>query len=82
MEGLSEPLRYPAPAAQLVHWIVKASKLCNLRCLYCYEWNELGNRARLSLEGWERLLVMIREYHQKRAAELRTFPELHCLAWG
>ena len=80
MEGISEPLRYPAPAAQLVHWVVKASKLCNLRCLYCYEWNELGNRARLSLEGWERLLVMIREYHQKRAAELRA-PFQSCIVW-
>jgi sulfatase maturation enzyme AslB (radical SAM superfamily) len=39
MKGISQPLRYPAPAAQLVHWVVKASKFCNLRCLYCYEWN-------------------------------------------
>ena len=23
MEGISEPLRYPAPAAQLVHWVDK-----------------------------------------------------------
>ena len=70
----------PRLPAQLVHWVVKASKLCNLRCLYCYEWNELGSRARLSLEGWERLLVMIREYHQKRAAELRA-PFQSCIVW-
>jgi uncharacterized protein len=60
--------------------VVKSSKLCNLRCRYCYEWNELGNRERLSLEGWERLLVMIREYHQKRAAELRA-PFQSCIVW-
>ena len=59
---------------------MKASKLCNLRCLYCYEWNELGNRARLSLEGWERLLVMIRDYHQRRVAELRG-PFQSCIVW-
>jgi uncharacterized protein len=73
-------LRHPPPAAQLVHWVVKASKLCNLRCRYCYEWNELGNHARLSLDGWERLLLMIREYHQRRVAELQA-PFQSCIAW-
>lgn len=73
-------LRHPAPAAQLVHWVVKASKLCNLRCLYCYEWNELGNHARLSFEGWERLLLMIREYHRRRVAALRA-PFQSCIVW-
>jgi uncharacterized protein len=60
--------------------VVKASKLCNLRCLYCYEWDELGSRARLSLEGWKRLLLMIREYHRRRAAELRA-PFQSCIVW-
>ena len=60
--------------------MVKASKLCNLRCRYCYEWNELGSRARLSLDGWERLLLMIRQYHQKRAAELGA-PFQSCIVW-
>jgi len=60
--------------------VVKASKLCNLRCLYCYEWNELGNQARLSLEGWERLLLMIRDYHQRRVAELQG-PFQSCIVW-
>lgn len=80
MKGTSRALRHAAPATERVHWVVKASKLCNLRCLYCYEWNELSNRERLSLEGWERLLVMIREYHQKRAAELRA-PFQSCIIW-
>jgi uncharacterized protein len=71
---------YPAPAGQLVHWIVKASKLCNLRCRYCYEWNELGSLERLSLEGWERLLLMVREYHHRRAPQLQTSFQ-SCIVW-
>jgi sulfatase maturation enzyme AslB (radical SAM superfamily) len=30
--------------------VVKVSKLCNLRCEYCYEYPELGNRAAMSRE--------------------------------
>src|SRR6185503_8399340 len=30
--------------------IVKVSKYCNLRCSYCYEYNELANKRRMSLE--------------------------------
>lgn len=70
----------PAPAAELVNWIVKASKLCNLRCRYCYEWEELGDMARLSLEGWQRLLGMIRAYHRKRVAELGSGFQT-CIIW-
>jgi uncharacterized protein len=46
-----------------VEWVVKASKFCNLRCEYCYEWNSLGDGARISLEHWRRLLAAIRSYH-------------------
>jgi len=46
-----------------VEWVVKASKFCNLRCEYCYEWNSLGDEARISLENWRRLLGAIRWYH-------------------
>lgn len=49
-----------------MNWVVKASKLCNLRCRYCYEWAELANRDRLSLDGWERLLHSLRWYHDQR----------------
>lgn len=34
----------------LTQWVVKVSKLCNLRCDYCYEMPELGNPARMSLD--------------------------------
>jgi uncharacterized protein len=32
----------------LTQWVVKLSKFCNLRCEYCYELPELGNRARMA----------------------------------
>jgi uncharacterized protein len=46
-----------------VEWVVKASKFCNLRCEYCYEWNSLGNPERISLEQWASVLEGIRTYH-------------------
>jgi uncharacterized protein len=46
-------------------WVVKASKFCNLRCKYCYEWNELGNRERMSLSLWKKILVAIRELNTR-----------------
>ena len=48
-------------------WTIKASKLCNLRCRYCYEWNELGDPARLSLPEWGKIFRAIR-----RASELQS----------
>jgi uncharacterized protein len=34
----------------VTQWVIKVSKFCNLRCDYCYEFPELGNRARMSQE--------------------------------
>jgi len=48
-------------------WTIKASKLCNLRCRYCYEWNELGSPARLSLPEWAKIFQAI-----KTATELQS----------
>src|SRR5205814_1318176 len=45
------------------NWIVKASKLCNLRCRYCYEWNDLHRGDRIQLPQWWRLLEAVRDYH-------------------
>lgn len=36
-----------------MHFVIKLSKLCNLRCTYCYEYDELGNKERMSLENLE-----------------------------
>ncbi|WP_162171763.1 radical SAM protein [Sulfitobacter donghicola] len=35
---------------------MKLSKFCNLRCSYCYEWDGLGDPARLDLEKLSRFL--------------------------
>jgi uncharacterized protein len=53
-----------------INWVVKVSKLCNMRCRYCYEWEELSNRARMSFELWERLLHSARDYHDRQEARL------------
>src|SRR5689334_20752427 len=71
--------RVAAPASQTVNWVIKASKLCNLRCSYCYEWDELADRRRMSLAVWERMLHMIREYHERRTRESGRFQT--CLIW-
>ena len=46
-----------APRIQLV---VKISKYCNLRCDYCYEFNELSDKTRISLANIERMLRNLR----------------------
>jgi uncharacterized protein len=33
-----------------LQFVFKTSKYCNLRCTYCYEYNELGVRRRMSLD--------------------------------
>jgi uncharacterized protein len=44
------------PVAQVV---MKISKYCNLRCTYCYEFNELGNKQRMSLDLISRIFENI-----------------------
>jgi uncharacterized protein len=39
----------PLVSANL-QFVFKTSKYCNLRCSYCYEYNELGFRQRMSAE--------------------------------
>jgi len=56
--------------AMTVNWVVKVSKLCNLRCRYCYEWEELGSRSRMSFELWAQLLQSVREYHERQMMRL------------
>jgi len=54
-----------------VEWVVKASKLCNLRCAYCYEWNSLANTRRIAVEEWRQILTAIRDYHVFLARQLQ-----------
>ncbi|QYX32777.1 radical SAM protein [Sphaerospermopsis torques-reginae] len=42
--------------------IMKLSKLCNLRCTYCYEYDELANKERMSLDGIEFFFKNMADY--------------------
>lgn len=45
--------------------IVKVSKLCNLRCAYCCETTELGDRARISVDNIRLIFGRVREFLQR-----------------
>lgn len=63
-----------------ISWVIKASKLCNLRCRYCYEWNDLDKADRISLADWEKLLTAIRSYHQIQINRLDS-PVTSLIIW-
>ena len=42
-------------------FVLKLSKLCNLRCTYCYEYDELGLNARMPLDRLERFFAWLAE---------------------
>jgi uncharacterized protein len=63
-----------------VEWVIKASKFCNLRCAYCYEWNSLDHRERIGLDQWPQLLANIASYHAMLEARLGTTVESR-LVW-
>jgi len=46
-----------------VEWVVKISKLCNLRCTYCYEFPFLGNPERMRLDDLARMFGHIADYY-------------------
>lgn len=45
-----------------LNFIIKVSKLCNLRCVYCYEMPELGNQNRMSLEDLGKMFCHVRDF--------------------
>lgn len=47
-----------------VNWTVKASKFCNLRCKYCYEWDELARREQIAPDQWEHIFAAADRYHR------------------
>jgi len=56
-------------------WEIKVSKLCNLRCGYCYEFDELSDPRRISLENWRSILESVRWYQEileRRGEPVRT----------
>lgn len=49
-------------------WVIKCSKLCDLRCSYCYEWEHLADSARIALAEWPKILRAIARYHEIQTA--------------
>ena len=45
-----------------IEFVTKISKHCNLRCSYCYEYNDLADTRRLSLENAARILRNLKDY--------------------
>ena len=66
-------------SARRMVWVVSPSKLCNLRCAYCYEWNELGNPARMSEDLIRGILGNVRAYHLE--LERRFGRSLSSISW-
>ena len=53
-----------------MQWVIKATKLCNLRCKYCYEWDSLSDASRMSLDVWRSTLQAIVEYAELAEQQL------------
>jgi uncharacterized protein len=69
-----------APQGRSINWVIKLSKLCNLRCGYCYEWNELGNTRRMGVDLIERIIQAAEDLHRMRletTAAVRTTLIMH-----
>ncbi|MBD2623161.1 radical SAM protein [Microcystis flos-aquae FACHB-1344] len=49
---------------RLTQFVMKTSKLCNLRCKYCYEFEELGKNSRMSLEQLKIAYKYIADYYE------------------
>ena len=46
-----------------VEWVMKISKLCNLRCTYCYEFPFLAEKDRMSLVDLKRMFGHIADFY-------------------
>jgi len=54
-----------------MHFVLKLSKLCNLRCTYCYEYDELAVKDRMPREGLEFFIAGVADFAlQQRARGL------------
>jgi uncharacterized protein len=47
-------------------WQIKVGTLCNLRCRYCYEWDRLGDRGRLTLQQWRKVFEAVEAHRYRR----------------
>ncbi|MDC0720879.1 radical SAM protein [Nannocystis bainbridge] len=68
-----------APSTHHLHVVIKLSKLCNLRCEYCFEYDQLGDPARMEPAQLRQLFLNIRDYARTLPAQPRV---LHLVLHG
>lgn len=47
---------------KLIQFVVKVSKYCNLRCAYCYEYNELSHKRVIAPQQMQQVFAHINDY--------------------
>lgn len=47
-------------------FVMKVSKLCNLRCTYCYEYDELANKERMPLDSLAFFFESLADHYEKQ----------------
>jgi uncharacterized protein len=57
-------------APPYVQWVVKVSKLCNLRCAYCYEFPSLADKGRMDLGQIRRMFSNIGDHFRDSGREM------------
>lgn len=54
-----------SPDRKYIQFVIKASKHCNLRCRYCYEFASLGDTTRISLDNCSELYRNVARFLEK-----------------
>ena len=67
---------------RFVQYVIKVSKFCNLRCEYCYEYDELGDRRAMSREQLRALYENLVEYYVQRDLEDEQSTEIRFIWHG
>ena len=57
----------------MVQWVVKVSKLCNLRCKYCYEWPWLSDARRMELDDLDVFFGHVADYYKDKKSQQMEF---------
>lgn len=60
----------PKRANPLLQFVVKVSKYCNLRCAYCYEYNELSQKAVIPLSAMQQFFQNIQAYAETHCSKI------------
>jgi len=65
-----------------MHFVLKLSKLCDLRCTYCYEYDELARKERMPLEGLEFFIEGVAQFALEQRARSRGPSEFRFVFHG